>query len=234
MSKVIRGERAENARRWPLPRVGGGSGIGGLDGALPERPMPTHRETIDATLEALSIREQAHREGFNEGYEEGMQAARAETTAVTARLRELLSFLERPVEALDHRVEEEMLELALAVSKQILRREIRTDPRHIIGLIREAIKQLPANLQDISVHLHPDDASVIREALHEHPGKRRWKIVDDPGVSKGDCKITTETSYVDAGIDGLIARLAAELLGGHRTSDGSERGDVGGDHDHGR
>ncbi|MGF1547916.1 MAG: flagellar assembly protein FliH [Thiotrichales bacterium] len=231
MSKVIRGERAQNARRWPLPRVGGAT-TRGADGGHSELPLPVHQETLDASLEALSIREQAHREGFNEGYEEGMQAARAETTAVTARLRELLGFLERPVEALDHRVEEEMLELALAVSKQILRREIRTDPRHIIGLIREAVKQLPANLQDISVHLHPDDASVIRDTLHEHPGKRRWKIVDDPGVSTGDCKITTETSYVDAGIDGLIARLAAELLGGHRTSDGSERASVSGDRHH--
>ncbi len=223
MSKVIPAQHAKPARRWPLPRVGGGAGAHPLDPAASNLSAALHPETYDAAVEALAIREQAHREGFNEGYEEGLQAARAETTSLISRLNNLLAFLERPVEALEHRVEQELLELALAVARQILRREIRTDPRHIIGLIREAIQQLPANLQDISVHLHPDDASVIRDTLNEHAGKRRWKIIDDPGLSKGECKITTDSSFIDAGVDGLIARLAADLLGGHRTSDLSER-----------
>jgi flagellar biosynthesis/type III secretory pathway protein FliH len=51
--------------------------------------------------------------------------------------------LAKPFEVLDAEVERELLTLAMALARQIVRRELKTDPTQIIGIIREAIAALP-------------------------------------------------------------------------------------------
>lgn len=210
-SKIISRENAENARRWRMPDMGS-AGSKENEGFFSIEPAPTE-------LETLAIHEAAQREGFKEGYEEGRQAASGETSTLRARLEWALDFLQRPLSELHDEVEHELLELSLAIAKQVLRREIKSDPRHIIGIIREAVKQLPSSNREIAVHLHPDDAHTIRETLHEHETKHHWNIIDDPGVSQGDCRIHAGNSFIDASIDALIARLSVEMLGGNRHND---------------
>ena len=212
MSKIIPRDQAGRFRRWTPPDV---------DGAAPERPtfITSTARAQRSDVELLAAREQAQREGFREGYEEGLQAAQSELTTLRESLRRTLAFLARPAEYLEAQIEEELLALALAVARQILRREIQTDPRHLIGLIRHAVRQLPATQTTIHIHLHPDDARVVRPVLHEDEAHAQWDIVDDPAVARGDCEVTTDSSHIDAGIDALVARLSAELLGGQRRAD---------------
>lgn len=215
MSKVISRENAENARRWRIPD---------MSSAMPGQKVDfIPRTSPQSELEVLATHETAQREGFKEGYEEGRQAATGEISTLKARLESALQFLQRPIAELHEEVEQELLDLSLAIAKQILRREIKTDPRHIIGIIREAVNQLPSSKREITVHLHPDDAHTIRETLHEHETKHHWNIIDDPGVPQGDCRIHAGHSFVDASIDALIARLAVNMLGGQRQDDHAER-----------
>ena len=44
-----------------------------------------------------------------------------------------------PFEDLDAVVEDELLQLALALAKQVVRRELRQDPTQVIAIVREAI-----------------------------------------------------------------------------------------------
>ena len=213
MSRVIRGDRAARGQRWQPPEFS---------------EATTEEETFVATpygskpnrdIDALAIREAAQQEGFREGYEEGQQAARNEIERLREKLEASLDFIANPVAQIDRQVETELLELALAVAKQILRREIKLDPKHLMGLIREAIKQLPSNTQKIMIHLFPDDARMLREMLHDSDHEQHWQIIDDPALKQGDCKIHTDSAFIDASIDALISRLAAEMLGGHRNND---------------
>ena len=63
---------------------------------------------------------------------------------------------------------------------------------------------------------------ILRETLHEHKTKHHWNIIDDPGILQGDCQIQSESSFIDASIDALIARIAVEMIGGQRHSDSSD------------
>ncbi len=212
MSKVIRGDKAASGQRWnPPPFDGAAQPDDGFVAAT--------RHAASADVDALAIREAAQQEGFREGYEEGQQAARGEIAQLREKLEASLAFIANPVAQIDRQVESELLELALAVAKQILRREITLDPKHLMGLIREAIKQLPSNTQKIMIHLCPDDARVLREMLSDSDHEQHWQIIDDPALKQGDCKIHTDTSFVDASVDALISRLAVEMLGGHRNDD---------------
>ncbi len=212
MSKVIRGDKAASGLRWQPPEFDG-SNEG--DSEFVATSFSATAQDVDT----LAIREAAQQEGFREGYEEGQQAARNEIARLREKLEASLTFIANPVAQIDRQVETELLELALAVARQILRREISIDPKHLMGLIREAIKQLPSNTQKIMIHLCPSDAQVLREMLHDNDRTQHWQIIDDPALKQGDCKIHTDASFVDTSVDALISRLAVDMLGGHRDGD---------------
>jgi len=219
LSKIISGKSAEHAQRWRIPD---------MNNAMPKRKGELIPDTnLPPELDIVTAKKNAESEGFKEGYEkgfskgqiEGQQAANKEASKIAKQLSSVLNFLQQPLQATLDEVEQELLELSLGIAKQILRREIKTQPQHLIGIIREAIKQLPTNHREITVHLHPDDAHTIRGALHEHKTKHHWDIIDDPAVPQGDCQIHSESAFIDASIDAMIARMAVEMMGGHRQYD---------------
>ena len=59
--------------------------------------------------------------------------------ARVARLDAILKLLARPLEELDAEVEQQLTLLALTVGKQIVRRELKTDPAQIVAVIRESV-----------------------------------------------------------------------------------------------
>ena len=140
----------------------------------------------------------------------------------------LLEKLDQPFDDLDDQVESEVVSLVISMVRQLVRREIRMDPKHVIGVVREALAILPVNSRNIRVILHPDDAELIREAYTMGDIDQKWQIVEDPVVQRGGCRVTTETSQVDATLESRLNTLIAPLLADERRREASEDGD--GDH----
>ncbi len=69
----------------------------------------------------------------------------------SAQLDVVMRSLARPFEELDKEVEEQLTLLALTVGKQMVRRELKTDPAQVIGVIRECVGRLPAAARDVRV-----------------------------------------------------------------------------------
>ncbi len=202
--------RSAAVERWALPDV-----AGPVISRTREEKKP-----VDNTVELLR---QALQESEARGYQAGLEKAQAENqsaldtlAAKVAQLDSVLQLLGAPLAQLDAEVEKELLNLTLAVGKQLARRELRVDPTQVIGIIRESLSQLPASARDIRVHLHPEDASTVRERLAEPSQERAWKIVEDPTLSRGGCLIRTENSRLDARLDSRIAAVIANVLGDER------------------
>jgi flagellar assembly protein FliH len=117
---------------------------------------------------------------------------------------------------LDAEVERELLTLAMALARQIVRRELKTDPSQIIGIIRETITALPAAARDVRVRMHPEDAAIVREHLAPTESERAWVIVEDPVMARGGCQVNTATSRVDARLETRLSAILSELLGTER------------------
>ena len=165
----------------------------------------------------------AERANHVRGYEEGLAAARreidaqmAELNARIARLDSILAMLARPLEELDDDVEKQLTLLALTVGKQMVRRELKTDPAQVIAVIRESVARLPAAARDIRVHLNPADAAVVRELLAAPTSDRAWNIVEDPAMSRGGCVVRTETSQLDAKLDSRLNAIVSAAFGDER------------------
>ena len=127
--------------------------------------------------------------------------------------------LEKPLKGTGESVENELVNVCLAIAKQIIRREISLDAGHIVAVIREAIAALPVSSQKMRVHLHPGDASMVRGILSDVNEDVSWKIVEDPALHRGDCRIITEYSQVDATLETRLAAIAAKIMGGEREDD---------------
>ncbi|MCB1844176.1 MAG: hypothetical protein KDI09_14535, partial [Halioglobus sp.] len=172
---------APAAERWQVPAIDGSGGQGFLTASRLQE-----------------LQEQAHEEAFKQGYAEGLSAGKQETDSRIARLDALLSAQARPFELLDETVEQQLLQLAMSAVRQLFRRELKSDPGHVISVVREAVQLLPVASRDVRVYLHPDDASLLRESLSVADGERAWSVVEDPLIARGGCRVATESSQVDA------------------------------------
>jgi len=196
---------------WDLPTVSGKS-------VQVRRTGPTVGE-----LEA--IEQKAHQEAYAAGRAEGLAAARAESEpqltqlkAQVQRMSAIFDQLARPLENMDAQVEQQLVNLALAIAKQLVRRELKTDPAQVIAVVRETVGLLPASARDVRVHLHPEDAAVVREKLATPSADRAWSIVEDPVMTRGGCRVTTDTAQIDARLETRIGGVISAILGDERAA----------------
>ena len=178
-----------------------------------------------ATVGGLAdLQAEAYKEAFEQGLAEGREAGQKEARAQVERLAGMFFDLAKPFEVLDEEVERELLTLAMALARQIVRRELKTDPTQIIGIIREAIAALPVAAREVRVHLHPEDAAVVRVHLAPTESERAWAIVEDPVMARGGCQVTTSTSRIDARLETRLGAILSELLGTERELRGPRSG----------
>jgi flagellar assembly protein FliH len=207
LSKAYTKDASAGARPWPAPDMGAAA--------------PTPMTTVGGLADLQS---EAYKEAFEQGLAEGREAGRVEVRAQVERLAGMFYDLARPFEQLDKEVETELLTLALALARQIVRRELKTDPTQIIGIIREAIAALPVAARDVRVHLHPEDAAIVRANLAPTENQTAWGIVEDPVMARGGCQITTATSRIDARLETRLGAILSELLGTERQPAGTRGG----------
>lgn len=206
MSRIIRSEDLSDCETWLVPEVGKGAGAGKA------RPL-TARQIEE-------INDRARQEGFQQGLKEGREQGVKEMQAHIGTLQGLLRCLDTPFEQLDEAVERQLAELAMLVARQLVRRELCTEPEQVIAVVREALTALPVAARNVRLAVHPDDAALIRETLSLGDSKSQLQIVEDPVQSRGGCKVISDTSQIDASVEARLNAVISHVLGGLRSGDG--------------
>ncbi len=213
--RVLSAEEAAACERWTAPSVDGAP-------VTPRAP----RALTAAQLEALQ--REAWQEAYaagraageERGYAEGRAHAEAELAPLRTRCRELLEVLAAPLDALDEELEQALVRVALAVARQIVLREIRTDRALVVSAVREALAALPASARTVRVRVHPEDLAQVREALAVDAAEARVTVVEDHTLAPGGCRVLSEESRLDASVEARLEAAAAQVLGGG--ADGEE------------
>ncbi len=193
------------ARPWAVPDVGGAGGT-------------TFGQPLTAGR-LQTIEEEARASGRAAGHAEGLAAGRAEINRRAKMLDTVLNSLAQPLAHIDAQLEEEVLELVMAVARRLVRRELRSDPGEIIGVVREGLASLPVGERQVTVQLHPEDAALVREVFSANENGPACRILDDPALSRGGARISTDISIIDATLETRINRVFDRMLGGDRQTD---------------
>jgi flagellar assembly protein FliH len=129
-----------------------------------------------------------------------------------------LDALARPLAHVDDQVHEQIAALAMHLARGLLRRELRTDPAQVIGIVRETVALLPAATRGVRVSLHPEDAALLREKVVTSGPEPAWTVIDDPALSRGDCRVHTDYAQIDARMETRLKEALAALLGDERSA----------------
>lgn len=178
----------------------------------PQPEYPTEEE-LAAIREAA--RQQGYNEGFKAGHEEGMAQAldeqRAATEQVLAPVRDIADNFSAALREADQVISNEVLELALHLAKGMLKSALHVKPELVLPIVREAIEYLPVLQQPALLILNPEDAVVVRESIAEELDKGGWRVIDDPTLERGGCKVDTASNQIDASIQSRWQRLSHAL-----------------------
>ncbi len=194
MTSANSSEAVSCIRRWELPQVGNAPPVTKVAGAAAQ---PTVSE-----LEAIG--QQAREEGYAAGHAEGLAAAQQHLQAQLIRFDALYASAARPLQTLDEQTEQELARLAMAVARRVIAHELTLSPELIVKAVRQAISALPASTRELRVYVHPDDLPLLKDSA---AAEAHWKLFADPLLARGDCRLESERSRLDARVEARIAAV---------------------------
>ncbi|MES2741319.1 MAG: flagellar assembly protein FliH [Pseudomonadota bacterium] len=178
------------------------------EAAPPPPDYPTEQE-----LAAIS--EQARLEGYQDGLAAGRAEALALGQAATAeelaQVRAIALAFGHALAEADQLIANDVLELALHLSKGMLKAALPVRPELILPIVREAIEYLPVLQQPALLMLHPDDIKTVRDGIGDELEKGGWRVVEDASVGRGGCRVDTASNQIDAQAASRWQRLSSAL-----------------------
>src|SRR5262245_24893981 len=172
-----------------------------------------------ARQEAAKIKSKA----TEEGRQAALQAAQASLrTRLDQQLASSLTALRTAAEKIDQarhawqqHWEQHAVHLAAAIAARLCRRELSRQPEISVQWIREALELAAGNSQ-VTLRLNPDDyqslASHVEIITKQLTGLGSVRMVADPAISAGGCRVDTEFGSLDQQLESQLARITEELL----------------------
>jgi flagellar assembly protein FliH len=172
--------------------------------------------------ELAALREQAFAEGRAAGYaagladgqRDGYASGEARAQAEIARLAALASEFSQALESSEAQLADELLALALDIAQQVLRTSLRVKPELIVPVVRDAIAALTNPHGHPALTLNPADAALVRAQLGEQLAHTGWRVLEDPQIAAGGCRIDNSGAEIDATLPTRWKRVV-EALGRH-------------------
>jgi flagellar assembly protein FliH len=172
-------------------------------------PLLAAREIGDGCSDVEAIQREAFRQGHLEGQRSGEEHAAAqyrEAVAAFGRSALQVATLKARLRA---EAEHELVELAFAIARRILRREISVDPVAVVGLVRGCLDQYSRS--EISrLQVHAQDLAPVTEFFRQNPGPR-MEIVADAKVSRGGAVFQTRRGTLDARLETQLEEIEKGL-----------------------
>ncbi len=155
--------------------------------------------------------ERIHQQAYQEGFAAGMRDGRAQGEAASQQMKDLLSELNQAMQRFESVMADQILALALDIARQLVRRSLQAEPDLVLNVVREAIESLPQISQQLVLVLHPEDANIVRQMLAYEYQESLWRVVDDPNMARGGCRIEAAESEIDATLESRWKRIVAAL-----------------------
>lgn len=202
--------------RQPLPRLltqGSALAADGLQAeAEAARAMAEAKEVAQAAQQAC---EAALAQGRAEAGAEWQQRlddyVAGEGQSAASRLEMAAQQLDAQLAALQQHLAQDVLQLACALARQVVRQELRGNPEALAPVVAEALDMLVADARPATVRLHPHDHAQVGAALRERFAGKALQWLPDAAVAPGGCLVEAAGAVVDGSLEKRWQRAVAAL-----------------------
>lgn len=187
-------------------QVGGAA----MDKAAGEPPPDMAGQMAQLELQYRQKVNEAHRAGAREGEIAGRNRAAAELQPVMERLARSIQEIASLRARLRREAESDMVQLALAIARRVIRRELAADPDALRGLVIAALDKLQG--QEISrVKVHPSHVALVKASMQEALNGGGVEVLSDPSREVGSVIFETARGNLDASVDSQLREIERGL-----------------------
>jgi flagellar assembly protein FliH len=183
------------------------------DAGLPSGALGS---ATDAGQSAEERSRQQQAECFEQGRQGARQELRSEFDVAIAKHRDeincaLQAFaLER--QNYYRRVEGEVVQLALAIARKIMHREVQIDPQTLAGIVRVTLEKLDTGTK-VSLRVNPQEATDWRRYFACQMGDvPAPEVHEDPAIVIGECRVETSMGATEVGLELQLKEIETGLL----------------------
>lgn len=200
-SRIIPKDELTAYQRWEL------GAFESQDKATSQEAEPAEEVRLPTAEEVERIHQEAYQEGYQLGEAEGRRAGEA----FSQQARALFLALEQEKLQQDQALAEEVLQLALAIARQVVGASFRAQPELMLKTVQDALAHLPTLSGHPKLIVHPSDAAIVRDWLaHEH-GHLNWRVSEDAAMQAGGFRIESAQGELDATLPTRWQEVVAAL-----------------------
>jgi flagellar assembly protein FliH len=190
------------------------------DGLLVEARAKAERIKIEAHEQARTAgREQGLAEGNQHGLIEAKEGALADYAAkagqLTSTFHNVLSELNRMKKEIQSRAENDLLVLAMEISRRVVKRTGQFDRNVVVENLKDVIHRIGSK-SDVQVRIHPSDMAAVELFAKELTvAEKEWEHVDllaDDTISPGGCKLILREGQMDATLESQLDHIGTLLV----------------------
>jgi len=157
----------------------------------------------------------SEKQAWERGFQEGLAKAGTENEADRQKHREAMAeTLRKFAQERDgyfRRVEAEVVSLALAIARKVLRREAQIDPLLLSGMVRVALEKM-AGSSNARLRVHPSQIGAWRELFAQQTGLPVPELLGDPTLEANQCYIETDLGATELSLDTQLKEIERGLL----------------------
>ncbi|HEY2189563.1 MAG TPA: flagellar assembly protein FliH [Caldimonas sp.] len=205
-SRFIPREELSSFASWSFGEVSGSAANAAR--AEPEAP-------IDPAEQHAQELRAARQSGYQDGYRDGLVALegfkQSFASQTTTQVGALVKSVGEQLDALQQEMARAVADAAAALARQVLRSELAVRPEAVATVAEQAIDALLLSARHIVLRVHPDDHALIAGHSAEAIAARGARVVADPQIARGGCRVDSDIGLVDATIDERWRRAVAAL-----------------------
>ena len=149
------------------------------------------------------------REARTQGVAEGRRMAEAELATVMQRLARSIEDLAGAKARVRKEAESDLVRLAIAISRRVLRRELTVDAEALRGIASAALERMQVR-EICYVRVHPAHEQLLRQMLATS-GAAKAEIIADNSLQPGDMVFETNRGSLDASTDSQLLEIERGL-----------------------
>jgi flagellar assembly protein FliH len=181
------------------------SAMGARAPSAAPKPLEPSPEALERERQWEQKLREAHAAGLREGEAAGRAKATAEVQPVIEKMGRTIAEISSLRGRLRREAEADLVRLALAIARRILRRELAVDPDALHGLIMGALEKLQA--QEICrARVSPSQVALLKKCL-EQANAGGVEIVSDPSREPGSVIFETERGGLDASVESQLREI---------------------------